>query len=135
MAKPKKIKPSPAQDLNQQTPEEILSELELFEEWKRKILPELRNRLTKGASAKEIAKEFESYAAARAVTIAITEPDSGKALAAIKDIQDRASGKATETKKIQHQLAELTDDELDAVLLTEMEKESEEDGEEEPILQ
>lgn len=121
MPKPKKRKPKLDKDSQEPSREEILDELALFEEWKRFILPELRRSLLKGTSAKDIAKAFENYAAARAVTIAITEPDSSKALAAIKDIQDRASGKPTETKKIQHQYHDMTDEEVEAMLQSEEE--------------
>jgi hypothetical protein len=105
----------------QKEPElDLLDELELFREWKKQILPELREMLLKGATAADIYKKYSAHAAARAVSIAISDPDSQKALTASKEIQDRASGKAVETRKVEHRMAELSDEQLDALLLTEI---------------
>lgn len=97
---------------------ETLDELSEFEIYRRDVLPELRKAIAKGASAKEIYKRHEAYAAARAVTIAITETDTGKALAAAKEILDRGGGKATEHKEIA--ISNLTDQELDDLLKKEL---------------
>lgn len=95
--------------------------LSLFQEWYDTLPEELRSLMLKGATAKEILKKYEAHSASRLVAIALTEKDSGKALAAVKEIQDRVSGRPTEHKKIEHKMAELSDDQLDALLLTEME--------------
>ncbi|NIO44963.1 MAG: hypothetical protein GTN36_05430 [Candidatus Aenigmarchaeota archaeon] len=102
--------------------EEQVDDLLLLDRIKREIGPEIREMLLKGASAKEISKKYAAYAMARITQIALTDPDSSKALSAAKDLIDRADGKATETKKIKHEFEEMSDTELDAIL-----KSSEED--------
>jgi hypothetical protein len=57
--------------------------------------------------------------AARQVSIAITDPDAGKALAAIKDLNDRTEGKAVERVEATHKYEKLKDEELDALLQSE----------------
>ena len=99
-----------------------LDQLADFEEFTRLIPKQIRDALLRGAKASEIYKEFSHVAAARAVLIAMTEKDAGKALAAIKDIQDRADGKPTERKEIRHHMDLLSDEELDAALLSELDE-------------
>lgn len=100
--------------------EQTTDQLLAFERFRTEIAPELQEMLYQGKGTKEILKKFESYAAAKILTIALTEQDSGKALAAAKDILDRSHGKATETKKIQHQLADVEDRDLDALIMSEL---------------
>lgn len=99
---------------------DFLAELQLFDEFKQKIAPRLIALLNKGVRGEDIYKQFQDLAAARAVTIAIKEQDSSKALAAVREILDRAEGKAVERKTITHKLEELSDEQLDAVLLSEL---------------
>lgn len=99
-----------------------LDQLAQFEEFKQQILPSLRESLRKGESAEQIYKKAQSLAAARAVSIAATSMDETKALAAIKDILDRSGGKATENKTVTHKYANLSDSELDAMLISEGEE-------------
>lgn len=102
-----------------------LSELEEFERFKEEILPKLRDAIAKGVKAQDIYKQYSSHAAARTVTIALTEADAGKALNAAKDILDRAQGKAVERKEFKHKLQDLTDQQLDALLLSEQDDDDE----------
>lgn len=105
--------------------------LAAFEAFEADILPVLRRDMTSGKSAQELFEKYSAMAAARGITIALQEEDSGKALAAIKDILDRTQGKAKESKEIEHKLAKLPDKELDAFLLTQInEMESDSDDEE-----
>lgn len=97
-----------------------LDRLKAFEEFERTVPPMIRADLSSGLSADEIYAKYDNYAAARAVAIALMEADSGKALAAIRDIRDRTQGKAVERKELTHRLDKLPDKELDALLLTEM---------------
>lgn len=99
---------------------DALDRLTEFEEFERSILPAIRSDIAAGLSADSIYKKYQSLAAARTVTIAATEVDAGKALTAIKDILDRAGGKATEKKEVTHRLANLPREELDAYLLTKL---------------
>ena len=98
-----------------------LDDLEAFENFQAEILPELQKLIRKGASADEIYKKFQAHAAARAVTIALTDGDTAKRLAAIKEVLDRAVGKPTETKKVEHKFDKLRDEELDALIMSEAE--------------
>jgi signal recognition particle receptor subunit beta len=95
-----------------------LDKLAAYEEFCKDILPSLQKAIKEGRSAEDIYKMAESIAAARAVTIAATEQDSGKALAAIKDIMDRTQGKAKERVETTHKYEKLKDEELDALLLS-----------------
>ena len=100
--------------------EDKMAQLAMFEDLMQGIIPELQEALVKGITPKELAKKYEAYAMARAISIAMTETDSGKALAAAKEIQDRASGRPTETKKIQHEMQDLPEEQLDAILRSEV---------------
>ncbi|MCK5020956.1 MAG: hypothetical protein KAS32_28335 [Candidatus Peribacteraceae bacterium] len=96
-------------------------QLAAFESFKNEILPALRADLKTGLDAAAIYDKYQAYAAARGVTIAMTSADEGKSLQAIKDILDRAQGKAVERRETKHQFEELSDEELDAMVLTELE--------------
>lgn len=107
-----------------------LDDLAEFEEFKQSILPALRLELTKGSSAEDIYKKFEAHAAARGITIAMTETDSGKALSAIKDILDRVGGKAKERSEVTHRLTNAPEEQLDALIRSKLEAVSDSDEEE-----
>lgn len=94
---------------------EALDNLSQFEEFQEQILPKLREALAQGATAQDIYKLASAAAAARAVTIAVRGED-GQALAAIKEVLDRSVGKPTEKREVKHELANLPDDQLDALL-------------------
>jgi hypothetical protein len=104
-----------------------LQELEQYEEFKQSVLPSLREMVSDGKPAQEILEQFQSYAAARLLTLAVTTNDPAKALAAIKEIFDRGIGKATEKKEITHKYDNLHEEELDALLATELSKLSDND--------
>jgi hypothetical protein len=89
-----------------------------FSRFREDILPFLRKAIAEGMTAEQIYLKTQALAAARAVTIAATEEDPGKAMTAIKDILDRAQGKAKERVEVNHKFKDLTDSELDAMLLT-----------------
>lgn len=97
-----------------------LHQLEEFYKFREEILPVLRKSLAKGDSAESIYEKFQAYAAARAVSIAATETDSGRALAAIKDILDRSQGRAVERKELSHKLASVPEEQLDALIQTKL---------------
>jgi hypothetical protein len=94
----------------------LMDEISAFDEFKNEVLPSLRADLKKGLTADEIYKKYQHLAAARNITIAMTEQDSSKALAAIKDVLDRAGGKAKERKEIDLKYSNLPEDQLDALL-------------------
>lgn len=99
-----------------------LDDLALLEEFSAEMLPRLRKALSDGLSPLEIYSEFKELAAARLVTIALTEKDNGKALVAIKDILDRHDGKAVERKLIAHKFDQLPEEQLDSILLSRLEE-------------
>lgn len=99
-----------------------IDDLAAFEDFQSSILPYLRDAIRRGATAEEIYKKAQTIAAARSVTIAITSVDESKAMSAIKDILDRAGGKPAERKTIEHKFKDLSDHELDAMLLSESEE-------------
>lgn len=100
--------------------EERMADLALFEQFREEVAPAMRAMVMEKRPPKEIFKAFQSLIAARQVTIALTARDPGKAHAAIMDIQNRVEGKPTERKEISHKLAELRDEELDALLISKM---------------
>jgi len=93
-----------------------IDSLALYDQLFHNMLAELQKDIASGLTAQELNKKYASLAAAKTISIALTEQDSGKALTALKDIQDRAHGKATEKKEIKHGLADANEKEIDAVL-------------------
>lgn len=96
-----------------------LAEFESFEE---EVLPILRKAIKDGWSAERIENDpkLKALMVARQMTIALREKDSSKALAAIKDTRDRREGKAKERLEIENKYAKLKDEELDALLASEL---------------
>jgi hypothetical protein len=107
---------------NGNTPEhrvaQIIDDLAEFEEFRTTVLPELRRLIKTGAPSKEILERGRALVAARLVTIAAIDPDSKTALAAAKELLDRVDGKVVEKKEVKHAMANLKDEELDALVLT-----------------
>lgn len=89
-----------------------------FEAFKENILPALRQDIKSGKSAEQIYAKYAAIAAARGVSIAMTEVDSGKALSALRDILDRTQGKAVERIAVKHRFENLKEEELDALLIS-----------------
>ena len=101
--------------------EKVYADLELFEQFQRTVIPELRNMVVdSGTSERDIYKYAKKFAAARVVSVVVTEKDNHKALTAAKDILDRANGKATETRKIKHEYEDIPDEQLNALLESEL---------------
>jgi len=104
-----------------------IDKLSEFDDFCEKILPELRKMIKQKASAEAIYKFAESYAAARNVTIALTDDDSNRAQAAIRDILDRTQGKAKERTEHTHRLERMREEELNSLLLSKLTEASEDD--------
>lgn len=122
MPKPKNNrKNSRAGDYVQRKQCQLIDDLMDFEEFRDEILPMLRADLKNKTPTKEMRKKYLALLTARAITIGLREPDSAKALSAIKDIVDRDEGRATEHKVVDHRLKDVSDTELDAVLQSEIE--------------
>lgn len=84
-----------------------------FDDFKTTILPAIQADVKAGLTDKQMREKYLALVQARQLTDALTNPD---AQAAVKDILDRTSGKATEKKEITHRLQNLPDNELDAVI-------------------
>ena len=119
MAKPKANNRHFGRD-NDKKMVELMDELEAFSDFQETILPVLRKAIQANMSAEEIYSKFQAHAAARAVSIAMKEVDSTKALSAIRDILDRSGGKAAEKREVTHKIESLPDDQLNALLLSKL---------------
>ena len=97
-----------------------------FEEFTQEVLPSIRDDIKCGRSAEEILEKYSAVAAARVATIAVKDPDTGRALAAIKDLLDRVKGRPTEKKEVSHRFDKVQDQELDSMLSTMLGDEEEE---------
>jgi hypothetical protein len=69
-------------------------------------------------TAEELRNKYAALVQARVITEAVSD-ESARALTAAKDVLDRAHGKATEKKEITHRLQDLSDTELDALIMSE----------------
>lgn len=96
-----------------------LDRLAEYEQFCEEILPALRKDLKAGLSDEQILQKWKAVAAARAVSLTGSKQDA-VALAASKDILDRTGGKAVERKLVAHRLEKLPDEQLEALLLTEL---------------
>lgn len=105
-----------------------LDNLADYEEFTTELAPVLRRLLKKGLTAEQIENDpkIQSLLVARQMNIALLEMDSSKALAAIKDIRDRTTGKATEKVEVTSKLEKLPDEQLDALLRTKLGERDEE---------
>lgn len=106
-------------DNKQEELADLLDRKYFLEKMADEVLPEIQKLVATGASADSIYKKFSALAAARTITIALSDPDTGKAMSAIKEVMDRAQGKAVERKKLEHTLNDISDKELDALLKSE----------------
>lgn len=97
-----------------------IDDLALYDDLFNGALKGLKEDIARGMDAISLAKKYAALAQARIVTTALTEQDSGKALAASQDILNRAHGRPTEKKEIRHALAESSDSELDAIINSKM---------------
>lgn len=93
-----------------------------FEEFQAEILPALRNDMSSGMTAEELYKKYQALAAARGISIALGEANSATALSAVREILDRTQGKATENKQVEHKFSKMKDEEIDAVLITQLDE-------------
>lgn len=110
-----------------------LDDLAEFEDFKESILPVLQQALKDGLTAEQIYTKFQAYAAARTVSIVAREVDSGKALAAIREVLDRSAGKAVERTEVTHKMEKLPDAQLDALIRSKLEATEADDAETEEV--
>jgi len=104
-----------------------MDRLAKFEEYDALMLDGLhKDIINPDITVEQMYQKYSKYAAGRGISIALTEKDVKAALTALRDVQDRAQGKPTEKKEVEHRFAALTDNELDAKLLSELDDMAEE---------
>lgn len=97
-----------------------LDELARYEEFKASIAPAIQKDLSNGLSAEAIIKKYQAVVAARMVTAALLEPDHSKAAAASEKVLDRGMGKPVQKQEIEGRFTNISDEELDSLLESEM---------------
>ena len=97
---------------------QMLDELTEFEDFQ-DLVAQLRTSVKDGATTEDILKLCKPYAAARLGNIVMTAQDAKVALAAIKELLARTDGTPTQKQEITHKYADLTDDELEAMIRSE----------------
>lgn len=97
-----------------------LDELAAYEDFVEDVLPILKKAIAEGWTSDQIEKhpKVQALMVARQISIALTDKDSSRALAAIRDARDRTSGKAIERKEIRTQIEQAPDEQIDAKLKT-----------------
>lgn len=101
--------------------ERTLDHLSEFDDFRAKLLPALRKDIESGMTAKEIREKYQATAQARLIMALLADDDS-KAIRAAQDILDRTEGKAVERKAHVHKFQDLPEEQLDALLATELSK-------------
>jgi len=97
-----------------------LDQLAEFEELFGGMVQQLKNDIKSGMKPEQLRDKYASLVTARTINIALVDPDSGKALAAAKDVIDRHAGKPKESLETTHRLEKLPDQELEALVLSEL---------------
>ena len=98
-----------------------LDDLALHDDLFSGVLGNLKKDIANGVDALTLAKKYANLAQARTVTIALTDENSSTALAASRDVMDRAMGKSIERKETKHIMADSTEEELDAIIASKLE--------------
>jgi hypothetical protein len=93
-----------------------LDDMAEFEQYRTEVLPMLRKAVKEKWSVEKIYNHFGSMIAAKVITVALTEKDTGKALSAAKEALDRGLGKPKERLETTHKYEKLSDEELDSLL-------------------
>lgn len=95
-----------------------IDDLAEFEQFRADILPKIQAQMKANASTKDILNTAKAVAVGRLAMIAAMEGDSKTALNAIKALLERTDGPVEERKTVTHQLSNMRDEELDALLIT-----------------
>jgi uncharacterized protein (DUF433 family) len=104
---------------------DTVAALQEFEQFKESMLPALQKDLSDGLSAEQIMKKYQAVAAARIVSL-LPNLNPKFAASAASQILDRTMGKAVERKAIAHQFQDLSEKEIDALIVSTL-KESEDE--------
>jgi len=97
-----------------------LDRYELFKGMEENLLKGVRQDIAKGLTADQIYEKYEHLAAACAVTLLARSDSPKELIPVIREIRDRVSGRAVEKKEVRHKFDSLTDDELKALVASEM---------------
>lgn len=91
-----------------------------FDEFRKELLPALQQDAIDGVPPEKLREKYQSYLTARLIQIGLVGKD-GDALAAIRDISDRAEGKPAQTNVHINKYEQLPDEQLDAALKSQIE--------------
>lgn len=108
---------SRATDTNNDKQLDLVAALQEFEQFKEALLPALQQDVKGGLTAQEIMQKYQSVAAARLVSL-LPSMNPKFAASAATQILDRTLGKAVERKAIAHQFQDLSEKELDALIIS-----------------
>lgn len=81
---------------------------------------DLEKDLAKGMDGEALRKKYQPKLTARSIMIGLKSDDEGAATSNIKDLTDRNEGRASEKSKIPHPLENLTAEQVEALLRTEI---------------
>lgn len=98
----------------------LIDELARYEEFKTTILPAIQADIKSGMSAEALREKYHAIVQAQLITTALSNPDPKARLTAAKDVLDRHEGTATQRIEQTHKLEKLPEEQLDAILLTEL---------------
>ena len=109
-----------------------LDTLAQYDEFCDEVMPLLRKAIQEGWTAEELENDarIQALLVARQLSIALSDKDASKALAAIRDARDRSTGKPTEKVEVTRKLEKLPDDQLDARLKSLLATDGEQDDDE-----
>jgi hypothetical protein len=98
---------------------QMLDEHDQFKKYQ-EMFKKLLTMVGAGATADELRREFGPAITARAIAMAATTDDGRLFSTLMKDLVDRTEGRAVERREVSHQFQNLTDEELNNVLASEL---------------
>jgi hypothetical protein len=99
---------------------DLVDRLMALEDFENTVLPALQADLKAGMSSDQLREKYTAIVQAQLITTAISSQAVKARLAASKDILDRAEGTATQRIEQTHRLEKLPEDQLDAILKSEL---------------
>ena len=103
----------------QSSAEDIADAVAEFEDFKETILPSLQQDLKDGHTEQQLREKYLALATARIISL-LSSHKPEVALSAAKDIIDRTIGKAVERKAHIHKMDGLSEQEIDALILSKL---------------
>lgn len=99
-----------------------LDNLAAFEEFEATILPALRKDLKSGLTAQQILEKYQGHAAAVLASGMFLSGTPADARAAAKELLDRVQGKPTERRELTHKLDRMPEKDIDALLVSKLDR-------------